>query len=71
MPAKSPNQRAAFGMAYAARKGEIDPKTLRGAAKHLYDDSSLSQEDLADFARKPVHATKKTFVNNHRPVKRG
>jgi hypothetical protein len=71
MPAKSPNQRAAFGMAYAARKGELDPKTLRGAAKHLYDDSTLSKEDLADFARKPARITKKTFANTNHSVKRG
>jgi len=37
-------------MALAARRGELDPKELYGAARHLYKDKSLSDDDLSDYA---------------------
>jgi len=50
VPAKSRSQQAAFGMALAARRGEIPPDQLFGAAAHLYKDKSLSDDDLSDYA---------------------
>jgi len=35
-------------MALAAKRGEIDPSTLKGAAKQMYN--SMSEEQLHDFA---------------------
>jgi hypothetical protein len=51
MPAESEEQRKAAGMALAAKRGEVDPKTLQGAAKQMYD--SMSEDQLRDFAKKP------------------
>ncbi len=48
MPSKSQKQQKAMGIAYAAKKGKIPPSTLYGAAKHLYDNMSLT--DLKEFA---------------------
>jgi hypothetical protein len=50
MPAQSKAQQSAFGMAYAARQGKLDPKTLEGAAKKLYKDTSLSTKQLEEYA---------------------
>ena len=50
MPAKSARQRRAAGMALAAKRGEISPRKLRGAAKQMY--SSMSESQLRDFAKK-------------------
>ena len=48
MPAKSQQQQKAAGMALAAKRGEIEPSTLKGAAKQMYD--SMSEEDLSHIA---------------------
>ena len=61
MPSKSKAQQGAAGMALAAKRGEIDPKQLKGAAKQMYNSMSASQ--LEDFAstktkRLPRHTTK-------------
>jgi len=50
MPARSARQRRAAGMALAAKRGEISPRKLRGAAKQMY--SSMSESQLRDFAKK-------------------
>jgi len=49
MPAVSQAQQRAAGMALAAKKGKMDPKKLKGAAKQMYD--SMSKKDLEDFAK--------------------
>ena len=41
-------QQKAAGAAYAAKKGEIDPSELVGAAKEMYD--SMTKKELEDFA---------------------
>ena len=48
MPAKSKAQRKAAGMALAAKRGEISPKELKGAAKQMYE--SMTEEELREFA---------------------
>jgi len=59
MPAKSKRQRSAAGMALAAKRGDISPKELKGAAKQMYE--SMSEKQLRDFAKKPKgKRTKKT-----------
>lgn len=50
MPAKSEKQRKAAGAALAAKRGERDPDTLRGASKQMYE--SMTEEKLAEMAKK-------------------
>ena len=40
MPAQSEEQRKAAGMALAAKRGKLDPKTLQGAAKQMFEGMS-------------------------------
>ena len=47
MPAKSKAQQKAAGLALAAKKGEIDPSELKGAAKSMY---KMKQSDLEKYA---------------------
>ena len=51
MPAVSPEQQRAAGMALAAKRGEIPVSDLKGAAKDMYN--SMSEEQLRELARKP------------------
>jgi len=55
MPAQSKAQQSAFGIALAARRGEIKPDELQGAARKLYRDKTLSDDALGEYA-----ATKRT-----------
>jgi hypothetical protein len=41
---------SSFGLALAARKGEIEPDRLHGAARKLFRDRSLSDSQLSDYA---------------------
>lgn len=66
MPAKSQAQQKAFAMALAARRGEIKLDQLRGAAKQLYSDKSLSNDQLADYARTDRKNLVKS-IGNHKP----
>jgi hypothetical protein len=50
VPAKSKDQKSAFSMALAARKDDLLVEGLKGAARHLYRDKSLSDSDLEDYA---------------------
>lgn len=52
MPAESPEQQRAAGMALAAKRGEIPVSDLKGAAKDMYN--SMSEEQLRELARKPT-----------------
>lgn len=49
MPAKSKSQQRAAGMALSAKRGEMSPDDLKGAAKDMYD--SMSEKQLRDFAK--------------------
>jgi len=64
MPAKSEVQQQAFAMARAARKGKIDPSTLKGAAKDIYQ-SKMSTEKLSDWAK-----TKHKGIPHKKPKKK-
>lgn len=48
MPAKSKAQARASQMALAAKRGEISPKKLKGAAKDMYN--SMTEKELQDYA---------------------
>ena len=48
MPAQSRAQQRAAGAALAAKRGQIDPSQLQGAAREMYDDMTEDQiEELA------------------------
>lgn len=49
MPSKSEHQQKAAGMALAAKRGELDPNTLQGPARQMYDD--MDEKQLRDFAK--------------------
>lgn len=49
MPSLSKNQQQAAGMALAAKRGEMSPSKLEGAAKEMYD--SMDEKQLHDFAK--------------------
>ena len=55
MPAKSKQQQKAAGMALAAKRGEIPPSKLKGAAKDMYNSMTASQlREFASTKRKPL-----------------
>ena len=61
MPAKSAAQQKAAGAALAAKRGETNPSSLKGAAKEMYN--SMSEKQLDEFAStkrkgKPEHVSK-------------
>jgi len=41
---------SSFGLALAARKGEIKPDLLHGAARRLFKDKTLSDGQLFEYA---------------------
>ena len=47
-PAKSEQQQKAAGLALAAKRKEVDPSRLRGAAKEMYE--SMTVGELRKFA---------------------
>lgn len=47
-PATSKAQQQAAGAALAAKRGDVDPSSLKGASKQMYD--SMSKKELEDFA---------------------
>lgn len=58
MPAKSKAQQRAVAMALAAKRGEILPRRLKGAALQMY--KSMTERELREFAatstkRLPAH----------------
>ena len=60
MPAKSKAQQKAAGAALAAKRGEIERRELKGAAREMYD--SMTEEQLRDLAAtkrkgKPEHVS--------------
>ena len=71
MPAKSKTQSSAFGMALAARRGDIEPDALTGAAKLLFKDPTLTEEQLGDYARNREAKPEKAFGRPRKTFKRG
>lgn len=52
MPARSKAQQHAAGMALAAKRREIDPRLLKGAAWEMYQ--SMTAEQLEHYAATPI-----------------
>lgn len=48
MPAKSPEQQKAAGMALSAKRGKTPVSKLKGAAKQMYN--NMNEKQLRDFA---------------------
>jgi len=48
MPALSKAQQRAAGLALAAKRGEVDPRKLKGAARDMYE--SMTEKQLRDYA---------------------
>ena len=61
--AKSPSP---FSLALAARRGDIPKESLTGAAKLLFKDKSLTQDQLARYAKPPERRTERSFGRIHR-----
>jgi len=58
-----------FKLALAARRGDLPPESLSGAAKRLYNDNTLTQEALGDYAREKPKPASKQFVKQHSTFK--
>lgn len=61
MPARSKSQQKAAGAALAAKRGEIEQRELKGAARSMYE--SMTEEQLHELAAtkrkgKPEHVSK-------------
>lgn len=61
----------AFALALAARRGEIPPESISGAAKILYRDNTLSKEQLGEYAKPPSAIRPKQVGKTHPTFKRG
>lgn len=51
MPARSKAQQRAAAMALAAKRGELDPARLKGAAREMFE--TMTERQLEDFAATP------------------
>lgn len=51
MPARSKAQQKAAGAALAAKRGEVSPRSLKGAARDMA--ASMSEEELRELAATP------------------
>jgi hypothetical protein len=66
-----PPKKSSFELALAARKKEIKLEELNGAAKQLYNDQSLTTNDLELYAKPPERDTSKaSLVQRHTTYKR-
>lgn len=71
MAEKQPQPKSPFHLALAARRGDLPPESLVGAAKRLYNDKSLTREALEGYTKaQPSHSTK-TFNQVRTTFKRG
>ena len=62
MPARSKAQQRTTSIALAAKRGELDPRKLKGAALQMYQ--SMTERQLEDFA-----ATRTGGLPEHRSPK--
>ena len=70
MPSKSKPEQSAFRIALAARKGDLPAEGLKGAARHLYRDTSLSDSDLESYATPKTRHLLKAVGHNNPTFKR-
>jgi len=72
MPSKSKEQQSPFGIALAARRGDIPPESLKGSAKVLYRDKTLTNDQLSSYVdTKTDLPQKRQFGRIHKTFKRG
>ena len=65
-------QQSPFGIALAARRGDIPPESLNGSAKLLFRDKTLTDNQLSDYAEtKKDLPQKRQFGRQYRTFKRG
>ena len=64
MPKTKP--KTPFEVAYAARKGDVPPEMLRGAAKRLFNDKTLTEEQLKEYTTPRQSGRTRSFAQNHR-----
>jgi hypothetical protein len=70
MSANAKKPPSPFALALAARRGDVPPESLSGAAKLLYRDKSLSRDDLHNYV-KPGEKAKKQYERVGVSFKRG
>ncbi len=51
MPARSKAQQKAAGIALAAKRGDVEVDSLKGASRSMYE--SMSEQQLEEFAKTP------------------
>ncbi len=71
MPPESKAQQSAFGIALAARRGDIPPESLTGSAKMLYRDKTLTNDQLSSYIDTKTEPQKRQFGRTHKTFKRG
>ncbi len=72
MPTKSKEKPSPFSAALAARRGDIPPESLKGSAKVLYRDKTLTNDQLSSYVdTKTDLPQKKQFGRQYRTFKRG
>jgi len=54
MPARSKAQQRAAGIALAAKRGDVEVDSLKGASRSMYE--SMSERQLEEFAQTPRKA---------------
>lgn len=59
MPKRNP-----FKTALAARLGDIEPDELKGAARRLYADKTLTNDDLSTYTEGDTSSRQKKFGGN-------
>jgi hypothetical protein len=57
-----------FTLALAARRGDIEPAALTPAARRLYNDRTLSREQLSEYANPSEAAPKSNTFSRVRPT---
>lgn len=69
IPVINQPQQSAFGLALAARKGEIKFEQLEGAARKLFRDKSLSDDQLSDYAGTGTEAAPRNIGGNRPQIR--
>lgn len=71
MKEKATAPKSPFALALAARRGDVPPDSLTGAARRLFNDKSLSRDDLKEYANAKTPDRTKQFGRIYSTFKRG
>ena len=69
MPTAQP--KSPFELALAARRKEIPEESLSGAARLLFRDESLTQQNLENYSKAKTPVRPKQVTGRHTTFKRG